>query len=132
MKKRYFMGIDVAKASFDFCLFSNKGSRLWKGHFSSRPRAGVDLSSPGSLSLSSANSMTWPFAALSCASFSTSLSAFLVTNNPLTPRLFLFLKPFGPQDRIYKLHTSRNLGVEKTDTLVDVGVYRVVWLGEVT
>jgi transposase len=34
MKKRYFMGIDVAKASFDFCLFSGNGSRLWKGHFS--------------------------------------------------------------------------------------------------
>jgi len=28
--------------------------------------------------------------------------------------------------------TSRNLGVEKTDTLIDVGVYRVVGLGEVT
>ena len=34
MKKRYFRGIDVAKASFDFCLFCSKGSRLWKGHFS--------------------------------------------------------------------------------------------------
>jgi transposase len=34
MKKRYFMGIDVAKASFDFCLFCSNGSRLWKGHFS--------------------------------------------------------------------------------------------------
>ena len=34
MKKRYFMGIDVAKATFDFCLFSSNGSRLWKGHFS--------------------------------------------------------------------------------------------------
>src|SRR5262249_22177272 len=67
------------------------------------PGAGVGVSSPGSLSLSSANSMPWPFAALSCASFSTSLSAFLVTNNPLTPRLFLFLKPFDTQDRIYKI-----------------------------
>src|SRR5215831_4481685 len=67
------------------------------------PGAGADLSSPGSLSLSNVNSMIWPFAVLSCASFSTSLLAFLVTNNPLTPRLFLSLKPFDPQDRIYKL-----------------------------
>ena len=37
MKKRYFMGIDVAKATFDFCLFSSNGSRLWKGHFSNNP-----------------------------------------------------------------------------------------------
>jgi transposase len=37
MKKRYFMGIDVAKASFDFCLLSNNGSRLWKGQSSNNP-----------------------------------------------------------------------------------------------
>ena len=34
MKKRYFMGIDVAKATFDFCLLSNTGSRLWQGQLS--------------------------------------------------------------------------------------------------
>src|SRR6516162_10376022 len=66
------------------------------------PGAGAQLSSPGSLSLRGANSMTWPFAAPSCASSSTSLSAFLNTNNPSTPPLFLFLKPFDTQDRIYK------------------------------
>jgi transposase len=36
-KKSYFMGIDVAKASFDFCLLSNNGSRLWKGQWSNNP-----------------------------------------------------------------------------------------------
>lgn len=34
MKKRYFMGIDLAKASFDFCLLSKNGSRLWQGRLS--------------------------------------------------------------------------------------------------
>ena len=34
MKKRYFMGNDVAKARFDLSLFCSNGSRLWKGHFS--------------------------------------------------------------------------------------------------
>jgi len=34
MKKRYFMGIDLAKASFDFCLLSSHGAVLWRGHLS--------------------------------------------------------------------------------------------------
>jgi len=34
MKKRYFMGIDVAKATFDFCLLSSTESCLWRGQFS--------------------------------------------------------------------------------------------------
>src|SRR5258707_15813539 len=34
MKKRYFMGIDVAKATFDFCLLSSTGACLWRGQFS--------------------------------------------------------------------------------------------------
>jgi transposase len=34
MKKRYFMGIDLAKATFDFCLLSENGSRLWQGRLS--------------------------------------------------------------------------------------------------
>lgn len=34
MKKRYCMGIDVAKATFDFCLLSNSGCCLWRGQFS--------------------------------------------------------------------------------------------------
>jgi transposase len=34
MKKRYFMGIDVAKATFDFCLLSRSGACLWRGQFS--------------------------------------------------------------------------------------------------
>src|SRR5258708_14337867 len=34
MKKRYFMGIDVAKATCDFCLLSNTGACLWRGQFS--------------------------------------------------------------------------------------------------
>ena len=34
MKKRYFMGIDIAKASFDFCLLSGHGAVLWRGRFS--------------------------------------------------------------------------------------------------
>src|ERR1700746_341665 len=33
MKKRYFIGIDVAKASFDFCLLSSSGACLWRGQF---------------------------------------------------------------------------------------------------
>lgn len=37
MKKRYFMGIDLAKASFDFCLLSGRGARLWRGRFSNDP-----------------------------------------------------------------------------------------------
>ena len=39
MKKRYFMGIDVAKATFDFCLLSSTGSRLWKGQLSNNRTA---------------------------------------------------------------------------------------------
>jgi transposase len=34
MKKRYFMGIDVAKATLDFCLLSSNRTRLWKGQLS--------------------------------------------------------------------------------------------------
>jgi transposase len=34
MKKRYFMGIDIAKATFDFCLLSTDGALLWRGRFS--------------------------------------------------------------------------------------------------
>jgi len=34
MKKRYFMGIDIAKATFDFCLLSRDGALLWRGRFS--------------------------------------------------------------------------------------------------
>jgi transposase len=34
MKKRYFMGIDLAKATFDFCLLSSSGACLWRGQFS--------------------------------------------------------------------------------------------------
>jgi transposase len=34
MKKRYFMGIDIAKASFDFCLLSSQGAGLGRGHLS--------------------------------------------------------------------------------------------------
>ncbi len=33
MKKRYFMGIDMAKATFDFCLLSSAGACLWRGRF---------------------------------------------------------------------------------------------------
>ena len=38
MKKRYFMGIDIAKATLDFCLLSNNGTRLWKGQLSNNGR----------------------------------------------------------------------------------------------
>ena len=31
MKKRYFMGIDVAKATLDFCLLSKNAALLWRG-----------------------------------------------------------------------------------------------------
>jgi transposase len=34
MKKRYFMGIDIAKATFDFCLLSTDGALLWQERFS--------------------------------------------------------------------------------------------------
>ena len=37
MKKRYFMGIDIAKATFDFCLLSSHGAVLWRGAFSNDP-----------------------------------------------------------------------------------------------
>jgi transposase len=37
MKKRYFMGIDIAKATFDFCLLSTEGAVLWRGRFSNDP-----------------------------------------------------------------------------------------------
>jgi transposase len=38
MKKRYFMGMDVAKATFDFCLLSGSGACLWRGQFSNDAR----------------------------------------------------------------------------------------------
>ena len=38
MKKRYFMGIDLAKATFDFCLLSENGSRLWQGRLNNDGR----------------------------------------------------------------------------------------------
>jgi transposase len=41
MKKRYFMGIDVAKATLDFCLLCSNGSRLWKGQLSN-DTAGIE------------------------------------------------------------------------------------------
>ena len=34
MKNRYFMGMDVAKATFDFCLLSRTEACLWRGQFS--------------------------------------------------------------------------------------------------
>jgi transposase len=34
MKKRYFIGIDVAKATFDFCLLARSGRSLWQGKLS--------------------------------------------------------------------------------------------------
>ena len=34
MKKRYFMGVDMAKATFDFCLLSSTGAYLWRGQLS--------------------------------------------------------------------------------------------------
>jgi transposase len=34
MKKRYFMGMDVAKATFDFCLLTGTGTCLWRGQWS--------------------------------------------------------------------------------------------------
>ena len=66
--------------------------------------------------------MTWPFAAPSCASSSTSLSAFLNTNNPSTPPLFLFLKPFDTQDRIYKAHEIGTLRPPPGQTLLHVSM----------
>jgi transposase len=41
MKKRYFMGIDMAKASFDFCLLCRTGKRLWQGRFNNN-RNGIE------------------------------------------------------------------------------------------
>jgi transposase len=34
MKKRYFLGIDIAKTTFGFCLLSGTGACLWRGQFS--------------------------------------------------------------------------------------------------
>ena len=39
MKKGYFMGIDVAKISFDFSLLSKEGALLWRGHWDNEPQA---------------------------------------------------------------------------------------------
>jgi transposase len=39
MKKRYFMGIDVAKTSLDFSLLSKAGALLWRGHLDNEPQA---------------------------------------------------------------------------------------------
>jgi len=38
MKNRYFMGMDVAKATFDFCLLSRTEACLWRGQFSNDAR----------------------------------------------------------------------------------------------
>ena len=37
MKKRYFMGIDLAKATFDFCLLSGSGACLGRGQLPNEP-----------------------------------------------------------------------------------------------
>jgi len=39
MKKPYFMGFDIAKASVDFCLLSRCGALLWRGGFDNEPQA---------------------------------------------------------------------------------------------
>lgn len=39
MKKRYFIGMDVAKATFDFCLLSSSGCCLWRGGLPNDGRA---------------------------------------------------------------------------------------------
>jgi transposase len=38
MKKGYCRGIDMAKASFDFCWLSRAGACLWPGQFSNDAR----------------------------------------------------------------------------------------------
>jgi hypothetical protein len=38
MKKGYCRGIDMAKASFDFCWLSRAGACLWRGQFSNEAR----------------------------------------------------------------------------------------------
>ena len=37
MKKRYYLGIDLAKASFEFCLLRGNRSCLWRGKFNNEP-----------------------------------------------------------------------------------------------
>ena len=39
MKKRYFMGIDVAKATLDFCLLSKNATLLWRGQLRNESHA---------------------------------------------------------------------------------------------
>ena len=39
MKKRYFMGIDVAKATLDFCLLSKNATLLWRGQLRNEAQA---------------------------------------------------------------------------------------------
>ncbi|HEX4201638.1 MAG TPA: IS110 family transposase [Chthoniobacterales bacterium] len=39
MKKRYFMGIDVAKATLDFCLLSKNATLLWSGRLANESQA---------------------------------------------------------------------------------------------
>src|SRR5260221_560673 len=39
MKKRYFMGIDVAKATLDFCLLSKNATLLWRGQLQNEAQA---------------------------------------------------------------------------------------------
>src|SRR5580704_18107534 len=39
MKKRYFMGIDVAKATLDFCLLSKNATLLWRGQLRNESQA---------------------------------------------------------------------------------------------
>jgi transposase len=38
MKNRYFIGIEVAKATFDFCLLSSTGASLWRERLSNEAR----------------------------------------------------------------------------------------------
>lgn len=37
MKKRYYLGIDLAKLSFEFCLLRGNRSCLWRGKFNNEP-----------------------------------------------------------------------------------------------
>ena len=37
MKKRYYLGIDLAKVSFEFCLLRGNRSCLWRGKFNNEP-----------------------------------------------------------------------------------------------
>ena len=50
MKKRYFMGMDAAKATFDFCLLSGSGACLWRGQLSNDACGKLqDFQTPGTV-----------------------------------------------------------------------------------